>query len=992
MITPATNGSPHIGDFMSLLNIFRPKWQHSDPKVRVQAILELGNDSQSIFETIASSDESAEVREAAIRKLSNIDSLRKIFKQESDDVLRRLAGSRLHEEIAKVLKAHRIPATKRELDLLKEVSDTRLVEDLLKNMPSSELRLELVKLTDKQGPLSQCALKDAKEEVALAALDRVESESLLREIFQSSRHTSVRKKAGEHLKKGKEAKESGENATVLLFRKREALVQQAKRLTEDEKVLDNEPAFESLLQEATALGMGPAQADLDAIHKKFTDKCDEARRAKEETAEKERERKAKQEAQISLVDDFEHLLNAYRPEAKAKAEEILKQGATLFTDAKSAFAKRFDFLKTRYEKLAAETEAAANEAAAAPVQNEGDGTPALTREEILEELKALASQNATEAIGHRVKALARMWESFPLMEGDDPLLQAYNALRNQFTEKISAMNENLKKTIEENTAKLREIIESIKKINENEDFREISKMLRDSYHHWKEIVGEDKFRYQEIWKEYRDATSRFQEMQEWESWHNERDRENILEEMELLAKDTPSKEMLYKLRGFSNQWKAIGPVSSARLGEFRDKFRALFEQIMTLCEPVLKEQEEERQKNLAEKEKICAEVEVLSSDASDNWRDKFKTMQQFQEAWKAVGQVPRENNQPLWDRFRVASNIFYTKHKEFLKKEDAARAVNYDAKIKLCEQAEALSESTDWNGTTNKLKKLQEDWKSVGPAPKVQSEAVWNRFRTACDKFFEAKRAHYEAMDSEKETNFTAKEALCAKLEALDLDPKNPETVKAVTDIETEWKTIGMVPREKMDALWDRYCASADKFQDRLAEADPAVKESLMQSKAQKESMFERVNALMDSSGANQSADTVRELQQAWRDLPRCGTAEQNLYKRFRDACDEFFNRRRDQLEIQEQARDNNLQKKVLLCEQAERLLQNDGGDIREAMNEVKRLRRLWKEVGAVPRNESEKIWQRFNTACDAVFAQGRGEAPANSGTQAPAAPQAPQA
>ena len=979
----------HTGDFMSLLNIFRPKWQHSDPKVRVQAVLELGNDSQNVFETVASSDESVEVREAAIRKLSNIDSLRKIFKQESDDSLRRLAGIRLHEEIAKVLKALRIPATKRELDLLKEVSDTRLVEDLLKNMPSSELRLELVKLTDKQGPLSLCALKDAKEDVALAALDRVQSESLLREIFQSSRHTSVRKKAGERLKKSKEAKETGESATVLLFRKREALVQQAKRLTEDEKVRDNENAFDSLLKEAEALGMGPAQADLDAIHKKFADKCADVRRAQEETIEKEKERKEKQEAQVKLIDDFEHLLNAYAPEAKAKAEELLKQGSGLFSDAKSAFTKRFEFLKSRYEKLAAEAEAAASKAAPAPMNVQGDNAPALTREEILEELKVLVGQDATEAIGHRVKALARMWESFPLMEGDDPLLQAYNALRNQLTEKLSAMSDSLKKTIEENTAKLREIIESIKKINENEDFREISKKLRDSYHHWKEVVGEDKFRYQEIWKEYRDATSRFQEMQEWESWHNERDRETILEEMSLLAKDTPSKEMLFKLRGYSNQWKAIGPVSSARLGEFRDKFRALFEQIMNLCEPVLKEQEEERQKNLAEKEKICAEVEALSADSTDNWRDKFKTMQQYQESWKAVGQVPRESNQPLWDRFRAASNVFYTKHKEFLKKEDAARALNYDAKVKLCEQAEALSESSDWNGTTNKLKKLQEDWKAVGPAPKAQSEAIWNRFRTACDKFFEMKRAHYEAMDSEKETNLAAKEALCAKLEALDLDPKNPETVKAVTDIESEWKTIGMVPREKMDALWDRYCTSADKFQDRLAEADPAVKESIAKAKAQKESMLERVNAFMESAGANQSADAVREMQQEWRDLPRCGSSEQDLYKRFREACDEFFNRRRDQLEIQEQARDNNLQKKVLLCEQAERLLQNDGGDIHEAMNEVKRLRRLWKEVGAVPRNESEKIWQRFNTACDAVFAKGRGNAPATDAQPAPQAPQA---
>ena len=127
----------------------------------------------------------------------------------------------------------------------------------------------------------------------------------------------------------------------------------------------------------------------------------------------------------------------------------------------------------------------------------------------------------------------------------------------------------------------------------------------------------------------------------------------------------------------------------------------------------------------------------------------------------------------------------------------------------------------------------------------------------------------------------------------------------------------------------------------------------------------------------------VRDLQKEWRDLGSCGLDEVNLQKDFREICDDFFSRRRDQLDIQEQARQNNLQKKILLCEQAEDLLtdlneQTVGG----AMNKVKHLRRLWKEVGAVPRSESDKVWKRFNSACDQVFAFGRkdeAEQPAES-------------
>jgi hypothetical protein len=137
--------------------------------------------------------------------------------------------------------------------------------------------------------------------------------------------------------------------------------------------------------------------------------------------------------------------------------------------------------------------------------------------------------------------------------------------------------------------------------------------------------------------------------------------------------------------------------------------------------------------------------------------------------------------------------------------------------------------------------------------------------------------------------------------------------------------------------------------------------------------MIEKVKQFAESAGSNQLADAVRDLQKEWRELGSCGLDEVNLQKDFREICDDFFSRRRDQLDIQEQARQNNLQKKILLCEQAEDLLtdlneQTVGG----AMNKVKHLRRLWKEVGAVPRSESDKVWKRFNSACDQVFAFGR--------------------
>jgi hypothetical protein len=143
--------------------------------------------------------------------------------------------------------------------------------------------------------------------------------------------------------------------------------------------------------------------------------------------------------------------------------------------------------------------------------------------------------------------------------------------------------------------------------------------------------------------------------------------------------------------------------------------------------------------------------------------------------------------------------------------------------------------------------------------------------------------------------------------------------------------------------------------------------------KEKKNAMIDKVRQFAESAGSNQLADAVRELQKEWRELGFCGIEDMDLYKKFREACDDFFTRRRDQLDIQEQARQNNLQKKLLLCEQAEDLLTDlNEQTVGASMNKVKHLRRLWKEVGAVPREHSEKTWQRFNSACDKVFAFGR--------------------
>jgi hypothetical protein len=397
----------------------------------------------------------------------------------------------------------------------------------------------------------------------------------------------------------------------------------------------------------------------------------------------------------------------------------------------------------------------------------------------------------------------------------------------------------------------------------------------------------------------------------------------------------------------------------------------------------------ERVKNLTEKEALCAKIEELVQNAEMFWKDKYKAMQEIQESWKNIGMVPKENVAALTERFKAATNAFYAQHKENLKAEDESREANYEKKVALCMEAEALKESNDWNATSNKLKQLQDSWKSVGPVPKSKSDEIWTRFRTACDSFFEKKRAHFEEMDVSKQKNLDAKNALCDKLEAMDAAAQG--TLDELKAVEEEWKAIGMVPKDAIETISNRYNTVYNKILERLAHADSTLAQGLDVIKEKKNAMIEKVREYAESAGSNQLADAVRELQKEWRELGFCGLEDMDLYKKFREACDDFFTRRRDQLDIQEQARQNNLQKKLLLCEQAEDLLTDlNEQTVVASMNKVKHLRRLWKEVGAVPREHSEKTWKRFNDACDKVFAFGRKDQPEAAQDGAAAAPEAP--
>lgn len=222
--------------------------------------------------------------------------------------------------------------------------------------------------------------------------------------------------------------------------------------------------------------------------------------------------------------------------------------------------------------------------------------------------------------------------------------------------------------------------------------------------------------------------------------------------------------------------------------------------------------------HLAQKESLCERAEALQE--SNEWNKTTEALKALQAEWKAIGAVPKDQGEAVWGRFRGAMDHFFARRKAYFDDIGQEHQANLERKVHLCERAEQLKESEEWNQTAEALKGLQAEWKAVGPVPKDQAEAIWNRFRGAMDQFFERRKGHFNQVERELRDNQRSKEALCEKAEALAGSTEWRETSEALKSLQAEWKGIGPVPRKKSDALWQRFRGAMDQFYSRRAAAN----------------------------------------------------------------------------------------------------------------------------------------------------------------------------
>lgn len=312
-------------------------------------------------------------------------------------------------------------------------------------------------------------------------------------------------------------------------------------------------------------------------------------------------------------------------------------------------------------------------------------------------------------------------------------------------------------------------------------------------------------------------------------------------------------------------------------------FDGLMERLKELEKEIMLIQDQRK----SSKEELCNKAEELS--ASDDWKNTATALMELQEQWKKIGNTGKEYEDTLWSRFRSAQDKFYERKRAYLDKLEKGYEENRQQKEELCRKAEVLSNSTDWKETHEALQELQAQWKNVGYAGREYEEDLWQIFRAAQDRFYAKREGHFKELDIEREQNRIKKLELCLKTESLSDSTDWKTTHEELKTLQLEWKKIGPATRDHEDILWQRFKSAQDKFYENR-------KQDLNENMQLKEKIINTVESLVYSTDLKEAKEKVKNFQKEWKDIgPIPQEYSDDLWHRFQKACDEIFERSREE-------------------------------------------------------------------------------------------------
>jgi hypothetical protein len=398
------------------------------------------------------------------------------------------------------------------------------------------------------------------------------------------------------------------------------------------------------------------------------------------------------------------------------------------------------------------------------------------------------------------------------------------------------------------------------------------------------------------------------------------------------------------------------------------RFKELFAIYREQRDKHIAQMEADKEDNLKIKLQIIEELkELVNSDETMNTT--FTRFRELQARWKETGLVPQQNVKDLWETYNLHVENFYNFIKINKELRDLDLKKNYEAKISLCEQAEALTFDSQIVESFRKLQKLHDEWRETGPVAIEFKEALWERFKEASSRINKRHQEHFENIKAEQTKNLALKSELCQKVEAMTEQPTLSrkewnKLSEELLEIQKVWKTIGYAPKRGNNRIYERFRAACDKFFEHKREFYAGVKSEMEHNLALKNELCEQAEALSVSEDWKHATDELIALQAKWKQVgPVARRHSDVVWKRFRAACDKFFERKAAHFSSIDSVHEENFKlKQALLVEMKEADIKAGGFEA------IKEFQRRWSQIGFVPIKHKDALQKEYKAIVDGMF------------------------
>jgi hypothetical protein len=400
--------------------------------------------------------------------------------------------------------------------------------------------------------------------------------------------------------------------------------------------------------------------------------------------------------------------------------------------------------------------------------------------------------------------------------------QQYQAAYQIYKEKKSIYTQQLEKQKEENLKLKEELLESLRQmINSNENLNKIYNEFKELQEKWREIGQIPQSQTKILWENYHFLVEKFfdkvkinKELMMMGLNKNLEEKISLCEKTEDLLLEKSINKSFNLLQEYHEKWKEIGPVPQDKNDEIWDRFKVATDKVNQRRHEYYENLHEEQKSNLLLKTALCEKAESYNENIPQklsDWNNLTTEVNALMEEWKTLGPAPKKYNDSIWKRFKSAINEFYNSKKEFIGKIKDEQMTNYNIKLDLIAQVEALKTSNEWKKTTQEIINIQRKWKETGQVPRKYSDKIWKTFRAHCDDFFNAKDEFFKNIGKVEKDNKVLKIALIEDVKNYKFGENQEENLKAIKDFQRRWIEIGRVPIKDKSKLQQDFKSTIDK-------------------------------------------------------------------------------------------------------------------------------------------------------------------------------------